>query len=184
MLTNIISVIHLLICLFLVLVILLQQGKGADMGATFGGGGNTLFGASGADNILVRVTTFSAVLFMCTSVYLAISGRAPTKFESKLFPSGSPAAVAPNVNLIPENPPAPGEAGTAGSVEGKIVEEGTANAPAAPEANGAAAPIQNSAGAPGSPVTPAAQPAPAAAAGPAPAAGSTTSPASAPAGVK
>ena len=102
MLFNIVSVIHLLISVFLILVILLQQGKGADMGATFGGGGNTLFGASGADTLLIKVTTITAILFMGTSLYLAVAGRGgPGKFESKLFPgSGQPAATAPaNVPL-------------------------------------------------------------------------------------
>ena len=49
---------------------MLQQGKGADLGAAFGGGSNTLFGASGANNILLRVTTSLALLFMITSIIL------------------------------------------------------------------------------------------------------------------
>ena len=98
MLVNIISGFHILLCVFLVLVILLQQGKGADMGATFGGGGNTLFGASGADTLLIKITTITAILFMCTSVFLAISGRPGGKFQSKLFPANA----APAVNVVTE----------------------------------------------------------------------------------
>lgn len=57
--------------MLLIGIVLLQQGKGADAGATFGGGGNTFFGASGADNFLTRTTTIIAIAFMCTSFLLA-----------------------------------------------------------------------------------------------------------------
>lgn len=63
--------IHWALCFFLIiLVVLLQQGKGADMGVAFGGGSNTLFGASGANTLLVKITTTVAVLFMCSSFML------------------------------------------------------------------------------------------------------------------
>lgn len=62
--------IHLLLCVFLIVLVLLQQGKGADVGAAFGGGSNTLFGATGATNLMVRITTGTAVLFMVTSIFL------------------------------------------------------------------------------------------------------------------
>ena len=63
-------VVHSVLSLFLIGVVLLQQGKGADMGAALGGGSNTIFGASGANNLLVKVTTTVAVLFMFTSIIL------------------------------------------------------------------------------------------------------------------
>ena len=75
MLLTVITIVHLFTCAFLIAIVLLQQGKGADMGATFGGGSNTLFGASGADNLLTRVTTITAFVFMCTSVYLSSSAK-------------------------------------------------------------------------------------------------------------
>ncbi|MDR2338294.1 MAG: preprotein translocase subunit SecG [Deltaproteobacteria bacterium] len=65
-----ITSIYLIVCVFLVLVILFQQGSGADAGVSFGGGGNTLFGASGADTLLIKITTGLAVAFMCCAVYL------------------------------------------------------------------------------------------------------------------
>lgn len=66
--------VHLILCLALVILVLLQQGKGADMGAAFGSGGsNTLFGAGGATSLIVRVTTILAVMFMVTSVLLVKS---------------------------------------------------------------------------------------------------------------
>jgi preprotein translocase subunit SecG len=68
---HIILGIHLVLCVFLVILVLLQQGKGADAGAALGGGGsNTLFGATGATNLMVRITTGTAVLFMITSIFL------------------------------------------------------------------------------------------------------------------
>ena len=69
---TLLTVVHILVCLFLVGIVLLQQGKGADMGATFGGGSNqTVFGADGPMPILSKVTTASAVIFMVTSLALA-----------------------------------------------------------------------------------------------------------------
>jgi preprotein translocase subunit SecG len=66
-------VIHIVICLFLIGVVLLQQGKSADLAGAFGGqGSQTAFGPRGAANLLTRLTTWSAVLFMLTSIGLTI----------------------------------------------------------------------------------------------------------------
>lgn len=63
--------VHVLLCTLLVILVMLQQGKGADVGVAFGGGGaNTLFGAGGANVFLVRVTTGVAIAFMLTSILL------------------------------------------------------------------------------------------------------------------
>ncbi|NTV12831.1 MAG: preprotein translocase subunit SecG [Desulfobulbaceae bacterium] len=66
----IISAIHVIVCLFLIVIVLLQHGKGADIGATFGGG-NTVFGSEGPVPLLNKVTTGAAVIFMITSIGLA-----------------------------------------------------------------------------------------------------------------
>jgi len=66
----IISAIHVIVCLFLIVIVLLQHGKGADIGATFGGG-NTVFGSEGPVPLLNKVTTGAAVIFMVTSIGLA-----------------------------------------------------------------------------------------------------------------
>ena len=63
--------VHVLVCITLVILILLQQGKGAEVGAVFGGSSNTVFGASGAGNVLTRTTSALAVVFFATSLYLA-----------------------------------------------------------------------------------------------------------------
>lgn len=62
--------VHVVLAIFLVSLVLLQQGKGADIGAVMSGGANSLFGVGGASSVLVRLTTLIAVLFMLTSVLL------------------------------------------------------------------------------------------------------------------
>jgi preprotein translocase subunit SecG len=62
--------VHIVLAVSLVILVLLQQGKGADVGAVMGGGANSLFGVSGASNLLVKMTTSVAVAFMVTSVLL------------------------------------------------------------------------------------------------------------------
>lgn len=64
--------VHIIAALFLVLIVLLQTGKGAAMGSAFGGqGSQAMFGSAGAGNILSKLTTVAAVIFMCTSLALA-----------------------------------------------------------------------------------------------------------------
>src|SRR5688500_5783717 len=66
------SIVYVLVCLFLILVVLLQQGKGGGMGAAFGGGGSqTVFGGAGAGNFLTRLTAIAATLFMVLSALLS-----------------------------------------------------------------------------------------------------------------
>jgi len=70
--TTFLYVLHYMVCFVLILVVLLQRGKGSDIGAALGGGGsNTVFGARGAASFLTRVTTAAAIIFMGTSLSLA-----------------------------------------------------------------------------------------------------------------
>jgi preprotein translocase subunit SecG len=72
MLIALLEIVHVFVCLFLMLVVLLQQGKGGGMGAAFGGGATQqVFGGRGAGNILTRATAICAATFMLTSVTLA-----------------------------------------------------------------------------------------------------------------
>ena len=64
-------VLHVAVCLFLVAIVLLQHGKGADIGATFGGSSQSLFGTEGPLPLLNKITTAAAIIFMLTSVALA-----------------------------------------------------------------------------------------------------------------
>ncbi len=88
---SILIALHVAVCIFLILVVLLQTGKGAEMGVSMGGGGSqALFGAAGPANILTKITTGVAIIFMITSLTLAyMSGH---QSESSVM-SGTPAPV-------------------------------------------------------------------------------------------
>lgn len=68
---TLLTVIHVAVCLFLIVIVLLQHGKGADAGATFGGSSQSLFGTEGPLPLLNKITTTVAIVFMLTSVSLA-----------------------------------------------------------------------------------------------------------------
>ncbi|MCK5426590.1 MAG: preprotein translocase subunit SecG [Thermodesulfovibrionia bacterium] len=69
---TVIVVMHLIVCLFLIFIILIQSSKGAEMGAAFGGSSQTLFGSRGAATFLNKLTTIAAIAFMLTSLSLAV----------------------------------------------------------------------------------------------------------------
>jgi preprotein translocase subunit SecG len=78
-------IVHVVVCLFLTGVVLLQQGKSADLAAAFGGqGSNTAFGPRGAANLLTRLTTWSAIIFMLTSIGLTITMAKQSSHRSVL----------------------------------------------------------------------------------------------------
>lgn len=78
-------IVHVIVCLFLICVVLLQQGKSADLAGAFGGqGSQTAFGPRGAANLLTRLTTWSAVIFMLTSIGLTIAMSHSTANRSVL----------------------------------------------------------------------------------------------------
>ncbi|MDA8173460.1 MAG: preprotein translocase subunit SecG [Nitrospiraceae bacterium] len=71
--TVLITIIHILVCVFLIFVVLVQGGRGAELGAAFGGGSSqTLFGGRGAATFLSKVTTTAAIVFMVTSLLLTM----------------------------------------------------------------------------------------------------------------
>jgi preprotein translocase subunit SecG len=72
MLTTLIVIVHVLVCFFLIFIVLIQSGKGAELGAAFGGSSQTLFGARGAATIFSKLTTGAAIVFMLTSLLLAV----------------------------------------------------------------------------------------------------------------
>ena len=80
--------VHIFACFFMVIVVLLQTGKGADVGAVFGGSSQTVFGSSGAGNFLTKMTTGIAILFMVTSLFLSYG--AARKTTESLFDSVTP----------------------------------------------------------------------------------------------
>ncbi|MFC1828474.1 preprotein translocase subunit SecG [Thermodesulfobacteriota bacterium] len=83
-------ILHIAVCIALIMIVLLQSGKGADMGAAFGGGASqTLFGSTGASTFLGKLTTAVAVVFMLTSFGLAYMSGHKTE-ESIMLDSKPP----------------------------------------------------------------------------------------------
>lgn len=79
------SFLHIFVCAALILIVLLQAGKGASLGAAFGGASQTIFGSPGAAGFLTKITTVAAVLFMMTSIFLTMlsTPRSSTVLEEK-----------------------------------------------------------------------------------------------------
>ena len=150
---TVITIVHVLACVFLVLVVLLQTGKGADMGAVFGGSSSTIFGSSGAGNFLTRLTTVMAAVFMLTSLTLTYVGS--RRVTATVFDS-APLPAAPAVPQ-PLDVPAAGGA-PAPAAEGQAAPQPAAN----PGPQAAAEPAAPAAVAPAAPAAPAPQQAPAA----------------------
>jgi preprotein translocase subunit SecG len=93
MLVYIITALHVLVCLVLILVVLLQSGKGADLAGAFGGGGTqTAFGSRGPASFLSKITTVAAVVFMVTSITLSGMG---TKTVSQSVLDGTESTAIP-----------------------------------------------------------------------------------------
>ena len=79
---SLLMTLHVMTCIALIVVVLLQRGKGSDIGAALGGGGSqTVFGARGAGNFLTKLTTGAAVVFMGTSLSLAYLGSQEASIE-------------------------------------------------------------------------------------------------------
>jgi preprotein translocase subunit SecG len=110
----VLTLLHVLVCLFLIIVVLLQSGKAADLAGAFGGmGSQTAFGPRGAATVLSKATTVAAALFMVTSLSLSIFGtrqssqgttvlekHAPPKQEQKKGDQKLPPG--PSVTIHPE----------------------------------------------------------------------------------
>ena len=115
--TVFLTALHVLVCLVLVVAVLLQRGKGAEIGAVFGSGSSTtVFGARGAGSFLTKLTTAAAIVFMLTSLvlsYYGTQGVSRSIFEQE---AGAPAqAEEPlfqELGTVPleEDAPAAGEA--------------------------------------------------------------------------
>src|SRR5881275_1013785 len=109
MLITLVTIIHVLVCFFLVVVVLIQSGKSADVAAAFGGmGSQTAFGPRGAATVLSKATTWAAVLFMLTSITLSIFAARRPSSSSVLQGSPTKSAPAPAKNNMPSpNPTTP-----------------------------------------------------------------------------
>src|SRR3974390_948192 len=114
-----ILLVHIIVCFFLIIVILLQSGKAADLAGAFGGmGSQTAFGPRGSATLLSKATTISAVLFMITSLSLSIlatrnAGLGATVLEGSPTPAKSAPAAPSKTNVqIPGVPAQPAQKGT------------------------------------------------------------------------
>ncbi len=91
---TLIIIAHVVVCIFLIVIVLLQQGKGASIGASFGGSSQTLFGSEGPVPLLNKITTAVAVIFMLTSMTLAyISSQTGSSSVMDDIITDQPAAV-------------------------------------------------------------------------------------------
>ena len=150
---------HVIVSIFLIAVVLLQRGKGAEMGAVFGGGGSTtVFGSRGAGNFLTRLTAGAAVVFMLTSLGLSYSFT--TASSERLFSERTEGkegtAAAPEQPLFEEVGVAPAaNAKTGAPAANADGADGLPTLPSAttPEANGQTAPAGAAAGLPALPST-------------------------------
>jgi preprotein translocase subunit SecG len=102
--TTFVVIIHIVVSLALILIVLLQHGKGAGIGAAFGGSSQTVFGSTGAAPFLAKLTAIVAILFMCTSLGLTFLGRqAGTSVMQGVKKSAAtqPAPTAPTKPVTP-----------------------------------------------------------------------------------
>ena len=102
--TTIVVIVHIIVSLALIFIVLLQHGKGAGIGAAFGGSSQTVFGSTGAAPFLAKLTAVAAVLFMVTSLGLTFLGR--QKEASVMQGAGKP-PVSQSVPAAPAKPEMP-----------------------------------------------------------------------------
>jgi preprotein translocase subunit SecG len=107
--TTIVVIIHIIVSLALIFIVLLQHGKGAGIGAAFGGSSQTVFGSTGAAPFLAKLTAVVAILFMCTSLGLTFLGRqqAPSVMQGAGKPANTQPAPATPAAPAPQAPAAP-----------------------------------------------------------------------------
>lgn len=109
-----VTAVHVIVCIILILVILLQAGKGANMGAAFGGSSQTVFGSSGPASFLGRMTTIVAILFMVTSLTLSYSaihkGKSVMDRTSRTEVEKKAEPLQPQQPAVPPPAPAPTQA--------------------------------------------------------------------------
>jgi preprotein translocase subunit SecG len=89
-----VTIVHVIVCVFLAVVVLLQSGKAADLAGAFGGmGSQTVFGPRGSATVLSRATTVAAALFMVTSLTLSVMSTRNGKSSPALFQKSIPGAA-------------------------------------------------------------------------------------------
>jgi preprotein translocase subunit SecG len=112
MLNTLLSIVHVSACIFLILVVLLQQGKSGGLGSAFGGGASQqVFGGRGAGNLLTRLTSVFAAVFMLTSLSLAyLASAGDIKLKAKAASATAPLPTTLLTTPTPSAPPPPSSA--------------------------------------------------------------------------
>jgi preprotein translocase subunit SecG len=130
--STILIIVHVIVCVALIMIVLLQTGKGADMGAAFGGGASqTLFGSTGASTFLSKATTGAAIIFMLTSLtlaYLSSHRTAESIIKSTPVPVEQPATESQG-EAAPQQSSATGQSAPAAQGQSPAQQS---NAPAEP----------------------------------------------------
>jgi preprotein translocase subunit SecG len=105
---TLVLLLHIIVCIFLIVVVLLQSGKAADLAGAFGGmGSQTAFGPRGSATLLSKATTISAILFMITSLTLSILATRISGLGSSVLET-TPMPAAPKSVPVPvQQQPAP-----------------------------------------------------------------------------
>jgi preprotein translocase subunit SecG len=129
MFETIVVVVHVLVSLGLIGLIMIQQGKGAEAGASFGGGASqTVFGSQGSGNFLTKTTKYLAIIFFTTSISLAVIAKQRSEVSAQaVLPTSSLMEEAVNTNAAKEDK-APSE-----EVKVELEESGSINSPAVEE---------------------------------------------------
>ncbi len=129
---TLITVIHCITCVLIVLFVLVQSGKGAEISASFGGSSQTVFGSSGGANVFAKITGVLAAIFFTTSIVLTLMGGQSRKslFEASPFSPNNPT----NPIQAPAAPVAPGspQGAAPAAPQGAAPAQGNPAAPAAP----------------------------------------------------
>lgn len=144
-------IIHFLACLALILIVLLQTGKGAEMGAAFGGASQTLFGGGGGTTFLGKLTTAAAVVFMITCLTLTYLSSAPStksimedvpvqKSEGPLLPDAKPIQPGSEQPVAAQSVPSPQQSTTPAPQPVTQAQEPAAPAPTKEETKAEPAP--------------------------------------------
>jgi preprotein translocase subunit SecG len=101
---TLVTVIHVFTCVLLVLVVLIQSGKGAEISTSFGGSSQTVFGSSGGANFFTRFTSGAAAVFMVTSLALTLMGGQSRKSLFETVPATAPATQSAPAGTAPAQP--------------------------------------------------------------------------------
>jgi preprotein translocase subunit SecG len=104
--STLVTVIHVFTCVMLILVVLIQSGKGAEISASFSGSSQTVFGSSGGANFFTHFTRGAAAVFMVTSILLTVMG---SQNKRSMFETPTSSSTVPAKSALPGGPATPAQ---------------------------------------------------------------------------